>query len=60
MAPAGPGTPAEAPAVWLDLFAWDVASSRGTMSMRKSNISDFDSAAAISDLCSVRRLLSSA
>ena len=35
-------------------------SSRGTMSIRKSNMSLLASAAAMSDLCSVRRLLSSA
>ena len=43
-----------------DLLAWLAASSRGTMSIRKSNISDFASAEAISERCSVLRLFSSA
>lgn len=48
------------PPVCVVRLAWDVASSRGTMSMRKSNMSDLDNAAAISERWSVRLLLSSA
>lgn len=51
---------AVAPVVWLDRFACEVASSRGTMSIKKSNISDLERAAAISERWRVRRLLSSA
>ena len=55
--PADGGTAAFPPVAFL---AWEAASSRGTISMRKSNISDFASADAMSDLCRVRRLFSSA
>ncbi len=44
----------------MALLACEAASSLGTMSMRKSNISDFANADAISDRCNVRRLFSSA
>lgn len=47
-------------AVCADRLACGVASSRGTMSMRKSNMSDLERAAAMSDRWRVRRLLSSA
>ncbi len=64
MAPAGEACgaapPLAPPAPWPDLFAWLAASSRGTMSMRKSNMSDLASAEAMSERCSVLRLFSSA